>query len=54
MATIGSFKKVGNDYQGEIVTRIMGEARDEDVRTAVDWLLKKREGTAPEPLIKRY
>jgi thiol-disulfide isomerase/thioredoxin len=42
------------DDQGEIITRIMGEARDEDVRTAVDWLLNKREGPAPEALIKRY
>ncbi len=42
------------DDQGEIVTRIMGEARDEDVRASVDWLLNKREGPAPEPLIKRY
>jgi thiol-disulfide isomerase/thioredoxin len=42
------------DDQGEIVTRIMGEARDEDVRNTVDWLLNKREGAAPEPLIKRY
>ena len=23
MATIGSFKKVGNDYQGEIITHIL-------------------------------
>ena len=42
------------DDQGEIVTRIMGEARDEDVRTAVDWLLNERKGPAPEGLIKRY
>ena len=42
------------DSQGEIITRIMGEARDEDVRAAVDWLLNKREGPAPEVLIKRY
>ncbi|WP_051978409.1 TlpA family protein disulfide reductase [Edaphobacter aggregans] len=42
------------DDQGEIITRIMGEARDEDVRTAVDWLLNERKGPAPESLIKRY
>jgi hypothetical protein len=42
------------DDHGEIITRIMGEARDEDVRTAVDWLLNERTGPAPESLIKRY
>jgi thiol-disulfide isomerase/thioredoxin len=42
------------DDHGEIITRIMGEARDEDVRTAVDWLLNERKGPAPESLVKRY
>jgi thiol-disulfide isomerase/thioredoxin len=42
------------DQQGEIIGRIMGEAREEDIRTRVDWLLHGREGVPPEPLIKRY
>ena len=40
--------------KGEVVARIMGEAREEDVRSAVDWLLGGRSGAAPPPLIKRY
>ncbi|MBT9332867.1 TlpA family protein disulfide reductase [Acidipila sp. 4G-K13] len=42
------------DDQGKIVTRIMGEARNEDVSTTVDWLLGGRSGAAPEAKIKRY
>ena len=42
------------DERGEIIARIMGEARDEDVRTAVDWLLGGKTGPAPAPVIKRY
>ena len=42
------------DRQGEIVGRIMGEARDEDVQSRVDWLLHGRQGPAPEALTKRY
>jgi thiol-disulfide isomerase/thioredoxin len=42
------------DSQGEIVTRIMGEAREEDIRTAVDWLLAGKQGPPPPPLTKRY
>lgn len=42
------------DEQGEPVARVMGEARDTDVRTAVDWLLANKSGPAPAPLTKRY
>jgi thiol-disulfide isomerase/thioredoxin len=42
------------DEHGEIVGRIMGEARDEDVRSRVDWLLNGRQEPAPEALTKRY
>lgn len=42
------------DKQGEIVGRIIGEARDEDVRSRVDWLLNGRRDPAPEALTKRY
>lgn len=42
------------DGQGDIVTHIMGEARNEDVRTAVDWLLGGRTGNRPPEMVKRY
>ena len=42
------------DDEGQIVTRIMGEAKEEDIRTAADWLLGNRSGQAPPPLTKRY
>jgi thiol-disulfide isomerase/thioredoxin len=42
------------DEQGEIIARVMGEARDEDVRNAVDWLLNGRTGPAPAAMTKRY
>ncbi len=39
---------------GEIVARIMGEAKEPDVRGAVDWLLNGKNGPAPVALTKRY
>jgi thiol-disulfide isomerase/thioredoxin len=42
------------DDKGEVVTRIMGEAREEDVRRTVDWLLGDRTGPPPPNLLKRY
>lgn len=42
------------DRDGGIVTRIMGEARDDDIRSAVGWLLDGRAGNPPPNLIKRY
>ncbi len=42
------------DERGEIVTRVMGEARDEDVRKTLEWLLGDRVGTPPPLSIKRY
>jgi len=42
------------DERGEIVARVMGEARDEDVQAAVDWLLHGKSGTPPAALTKRY
>ena len=42
------------DDKGEIVTRIMGEAREDDVRSAVDWLLAGKTGPPPPALTKRY
>ncbi len=42
------------DDKGEMVSRIMGEAREADVRTAVDWLLDGNAGPPPPALTKRY
>ena len=42
------------DEQGEIVSRIMGEAREDDVRHAVDWLLAGKSGPPSPALTKRY
>jgi thiol-disulfide isomerase/thioredoxin len=42
------------DEQGEIVARVMGEAREEDVRRAVDWLLSGKTAPPPPALVKRY
>jgi thiol-disulfide isomerase/thioredoxin len=42
------------DEQGEIVRAINGEARDEDIKEAVNWLLTGRKGPAPSERLKRY
>jgi thiol-disulfide isomerase/thioredoxin len=42
------------DADGQVVARIMGEAREEDVRGAVDWLLGGKAGAAPAALTERY
>jgi thiol-disulfide isomerase/thioredoxin len=42
------------DQNGEVIGRIMGEAKDTDIRERVDWLLGGRQGSAPEPVLKRY
>ena len=42
------------DDRGDVVARIRGEAREEDVRGAVDWLLGGKIGPAPAALTKRY
>lgn len=42
------------DEKGEIVRAINGEAREEDVKEAVDWLLNGRKGPAPSDRVKRY
>lgn len=40
--------------EGEIVARIMGEAKEPDVRGPVDWVLNGKTGTAPAAVTKRY
>lgn len=42
------------DEEGQVITRIMGEAKDEDVRSRLDWLLHGRQGPTPEQKLKRY
>jgi thiol-disulfide isomerase/thioredoxin len=42
------------DQNGEVIARIMGEAREEDVRSAVDWLLAGRSGPPPPAITKRF
>jgi thiol-disulfide isomerase/thioredoxin len=42
------------DDKGEIIARIMGEAREDDVRNPVDWLLGGKVGPGPAALTKRY
>jgi thiol-disulfide isomerase/thioredoxin len=42
------------DENGEPVARIMGEAREDDVRIPVDWLLGSKTGPPPAALTKRY
>lgn len=42
------------DHQGEIIRAINGEAREEDINEAVDWLLNGRKGEAPAERVKRY
>jgi peroxiredoxin len=39
---------------GDIVTRIQGEARNTDIQSAIDWLLHGRQGTRPPAAVKRY
>jgi len=42
------------DEQGNVVTRVLGEAREEDIRNTLNWLLGGKTGPAPEPVVKHY
>jgi thiol-disulfide isomerase/thioredoxin len=42
------------DEQGEVIARIEGQAREEDLRAPLDWLLNGKSGPAPTPVTKRY
>ncbi len=42
------------DGQGEIIARIQGQARAEDVKGPLDWLLGGKAGPAPAALTRRY
>jgi len=42
------------DENGGTVARVMGEAKEDDVRKPVDWLLAGKQGDPPTALTKRY
>ena len=42
------------DSDGEIVSRIMGEARVDDVHAPLEWLLSGKSSAPPPAIIKRY
>ena len=42
------------DEDGDVVARVLGEAREEDIRRPLDWLLSGRKGPAPEAVVKHY
>jgi thiol-disulfide isomerase/thioredoxin len=42
------------DGEGEAISRIQGEAHEEDLRTRLDWLLNGRVGSVPATVLKRY
>lgn len=42
------------DSDGEIIGRIMGEARQEDIQQRLDWLLAGKKTPPPEAITKRY
>jgi thiol-disulfide isomerase/thioredoxin len=62
-ATTGTMAKAGLgdivpstlilDQAGDVITRITGEAREDDIRGSIDWLLKGRQGQAPEASLNR-
>jgi thiol-disulfide isomerase/thioredoxin len=40
------------DKDGRIVARILGQAREEEIRERLEWMLGDRSGAAPTPLVK--
>jgi hypothetical protein len=42
------------DSDGQVVSRVEGQAREEDITSAVEWILDGEGGTAPRPVVKRY
>lgn len=42
------------DEQGEIVARILGQAREEDVKGPLEWLVNGKAGPQPPTLVNRY
>lgn len=42
------------DQQGEVVASVLGQAREEDIRRPLDWLLSGKTGPAPDQVVKHY
>ena len=42
------------DETGQPVARVMGEAKEDDVRKVVDWLIDGKRGNPPQSLTRRY
>ena len=42
------------DADGNVITRIKGEAREKDVRNTLDWILGGEKGAAPPAVITHY
>ena len=42
------------DQQGDVVVRVLGEAREEDIRKPLDWLLSGKNGAPPDEVVKHY
>jgi len=42
------------DEQGDIVARVLGEAREDDIRHPIEWLLNGEKGPPPAEIVKRY
>lgn len=40
------------DENGEVICRLLGEARETDLRAALDWLLNGRTGPVPAAIVK--
>ncbi len=40
------------DENGEVICRLLGEARETELRTVLDWLLNGRTGPAPAAIVK--
>lgn len=42
------------DQQGDVIARVLGQAREEDIRKPLDWLLAGKNGLAPKAIVKHY
>jgi len=42
------------DENGEVITRILGQAKEEDLKAPLDWLANGKSSPAPPAVIKRY
>ncbi|HTJ29637.1 MAG TPA: TlpA disulfide reductase family protein [Acidobacteriaceae bacterium] len=42
------------DEDGEVVARVLGQAKEEDLKTPLDWLLGGKSGPAPPAIVKHY